>query len=51
MPSYSVYTWDHDMQSWHLETTGLTLWGLRPVLRALRQLGWTTVSMLITKQD
>ena len=44
--TYRVSTWDHESDDWHVENRGVWLWGLRPVIRALRQL-WDDCSILV----
>jgi hypothetical protein len=49
MKTYTIYTWDHDTQTWHEEAEDVPLWGLRAWIRRLRHDGWSSVSILIER--
>ena len=48
-PTYSVYTWDHDVQGWHPRTENATKWRLRYWLQKLYHESWDRVSILIER--
>lgn len=50
-PSYSVSTWDHDIQDWHVRDRRATKWQLRRWLRKLYDESWDSVSILIQRND
>jgi hypothetical protein len=50
-PSYSVYTWDHELEKWYARDRRATKWQLRRWLRTLYAEGWDHVSILIERND
>jgi hypothetical protein len=48
--TYVVSTWDHDEQRWAIRACGLTLWGLRPLIRQLYGEGWDIVSIFVERE-
>lgn len=50
-PTYSVSTWDHEIEQWHVQERRATKWDLRRWLRMLYAESWDTVSILIERND
>jgi hypothetical protein len=50
-PSYSVYTWDHELERWYARDRRATKWGLRRWLRTLYAESWDRVSILIERNE
>ena len=48
--TYCVAIWDHETQSWEGYRSGVSLMGLRAVIRELENKGWTPVSCLIGRE-
>lgn len=48
-PSYSVYTWDHELEKWYARDRRATKWQLRRWLRTLYAESWDRVSILIER--
>lgn len=48
-PTYSVSTWDHEVQGWYPRTENATKWRLRYWLRKLYNESWDRVSILIER--
>lgn len=48
-PTYSVSTWDHEVQGWYPRTENTTKWRLRYWLRTLYNESWDRVSILIER--
>lgn len=48
--TYSASIWDHEDQCWEQRYSGITKWGLRQVIRELRDEGWSDVSALIEEE-
>lgn len=48
-PSYSVYTWDHELEKWYARDRRATKWQLRGWLRTLYAESWDRVSILIER--
>lgn len=49
--TYSVSTWDHEIERWHVRERRATKWDLRRWLRKLYAESWDTVSILIERND
>ncbi len=47
---YRLSTWDHDEQEWEPYWTGLSLMGIRAVLRLLYEAGWDKPSFLVERE-
>lgn len=45
--TYRVSTWDHDIDDWSPDYTGLTKWQLRDALRQLYYSGFTQASIQV----
>ena len=50
-PTYSVSTWDHEIEDWHTRELRATKWDLRRWLRKLYAESWDHVSILIQRND
>ena len=50
-PTYSVSTWDHEIERWHVRERRATQWDLRRWLRKLYAESWDTVSILVERND
>ena len=48
-PTYSVSTWDHEMENWDVREPRVTKWGLRRWLRKLYAESWDLVSILVER--
>ena len=48
-PTYSVSTWDHDVQGWRPRVENATKWQLRSWLRTLYGESWDCVSILVER--
>lgn len=48
--TYSVSTWDHEIEKWHVRERQATQWDLRRWLRLYAE-SWDTVSILIERND
>ena len=48
-PTYSVSTWDHEVQGWYPRTENATKWRLRYWIRKLYNESWDRVSVLIER--
>ena len=48
-PTYSVSTWDHDVQGWRPHVENATKWQLRNWLRTLYGESWDCVSILVER--
>jgi hypothetical protein len=47
---YSACTWDHGSGRWETYRRGVTLMGLRAVLRQLESDGWSPASYLVERE-
>jgi hypothetical protein len=47
--SYSVYTWDHELEKWYAQDRGATKWQLRRWLRTLYAESWDRPSILVER--
>lgn len=50
-PTYSVSTWDHELQAWDARDRCAAKWELRRWLRKLYAESWDHVSILIERND
>ena len=50
-PTYSVSTWDHEIEEWNVRERRATKWDLRRWLRKLYAESWDTVSILIERNQ
>lgn len=50
-PSYSVFTWDHELETWYARERRATKWELRRWLRTLYAESWDRVSILVERND
>ena len=50
-PTYSVSTWDHEIEQWHARERRATKWELRRWLRKLYAESWDHVSILIERNE
>ena len=48
-PTYTVSTWDHEIEQWHARERRATKWELRRWLRTLYAESWDHVSILIQR--
>jgi hypothetical protein len=50
-PTYSVSTWDHEIERWYIRERRASKWELRQWLRKLYAESWDHVSILIERND
>jgi hypothetical protein len=50
-PTYTVSTWDHEIERWEPRERSATKWELRRWLRQLCAEGWDHVSILVERNS
>jgi hypothetical protein len=50
-PTYSVFTWDHENETWEVRDGLATKWDLRRWLRRLYAESWDHISILVERND
>jgi hypothetical protein len=50
-PTYSVSTWDHEIEKWYVRERRATKWDIRRWLRKLYAESWDTVSILVERNE
>jgi hypothetical protein len=48
-PTYSVSTWDHELEKWEARESRATKWDLRQWLRKLYAESWDRVSIFVER--